>query len=110
VNLFFLTLKEVLEKYKKSFKSINSSPQEFLYDLLIVRAKLESLKLFFYFFDMISGDEEYYTWANKTLDLKPDLLPLNVISGGMKISLNSRIDVFAKNLCLLLKIKGKNLD
>jgi hypothetical protein len=33
-----------------------------------------------------------------------------VISGGIKISLNSRIDIFAKNLCLLLNIKGLNVE
>eukprot|EP01080_Neovahlkampfia_damariscottae_P005842 gene5842-9665_t len=95
--------KDSFEKFKKSIKSLNSSPQEFLYDFLYIRAKLESL----------NGDEEYYNWTNKILNLKPDLLPLKVTNNKMKIPLNySRADIFAKNLSLVLGIKdiGTNIE
>lgn len=73
------------DKFIKMVHSFNPTPQGFFYDLLLIRARLES----------INGDEDFFTWTHKILKLKLEALPLNSMIESTKYN---RLDIFAKSV------------
>lgn len=80
------------DKFVKMVHSFNPLPQGFFYDLLLIRARLESL----------NGDEDFFTWTHKILKLKLELLPLNSMIESTKFS---RLDMFGKTVAKLLGLE-----